>query len=1027
MGKLPPNPSEGRILELVAAAALHALTLLAIGGCLRGSLVEDIVASNFLPDYSAFVVADKYRQWRRWAPVPASVAWRVAHYFHVLVWAEKRLTLKRSPFAAHIASILTRDSTQPLFVRREGDALVPLKSGDLAANLARWDLQLNDGRRFVAAVLDRAGLDGSAEGAISGRDSGASTGGAYGGASLLVPMNMLALASPLIDAELRSLGLATSPGRRLKLPSNTLAGRPVALPVLPDESQRPRGHGSAEECAIRVGDGFRIAAYQHAIRKLERCHSVDRAVALALLLIFCAGVINREELFYVTEALVRRQAHHHDGRVFVRTKTVRLGLREVVLEGPVLWFLQDLPTALPRAFAARLDDAANALLGDYGGGDLNRLLDYAAAAATFVLPGPVREFAIGRLASRTLDLAARARWAVYDNATLVPRSWSVPLRVSARSAPAQHSSLREEVRPIVAAVWEANKVKGDDKKRTEVQERLSAFTMAGLSEHASLFLRVLNRVASWNDKPGTLLRYVAPLRTHLELHTSRYGELAEDDAVQNWLDIFERDRAKHADSSISNQKIRRTVAGFLASELGIPLDRADGVALPDIGIDFMNDADVSRALDQVNALRETTALVQDRTQLYLDLRTSFSARSDEARKSRTEDFSLDDDAIWFVVNYLSGAATKTTNAGRAGAAKVRDGERLRRVLRLIRGRLFPDEYVKQVEWIAATAQRRATGNASLDAMAMRRVLINRQYFDALKPEALQNASIYERLTRLSRLSREYGHAAPSVTITCYYALLSDNRCQWYAALNASFRMRPAAGLMSVAWEVKENTASKRLRKPRQAPEPDFPSLVSCAPRLDDASVCIVAVSQPEALRYVVCRLAGLEQKDAETCVSMAPADAARVEAILSEVVWHPGQALTQPNLSKDALASGLRLLNEMLCRFDVPLVHDVVAHMAVGINGVDLTKERPATATVQAVVDAVRAADLEPRAVFNATRGSTRRYAGCDTIVAALNDRALKRHDVVLFATKSGRRNASQTLLLSAALLCAVSTFRSSK
>ena len=1026
LGKLPPNLGEEALLQRVAEIALQTLSLLVFSAGLRGQLLKDIVASNCLPDYSAFVVADKYRQWPRWASVTPSVARWVEHYVHVLVMAAKRLADKGSPFASLVASIATRDSTQPLFVRREGDALVPLESADVAANLARWGLRLNDGRRFVAGVLDRAGLDASAESAISGRDDGSLTGGAYGSSSLLVPMHMLALASPLIEAELLSLGLTTIPRKKLKLPANTLAGGPATLPLLRDELQRPRGYGSAQECAIRVSDGFRIAAYRHAMRKLERCQSIDPVSALALLLIFRAGVINREELFAVVEALVRRHAHYHDGRVFVQTRTARLGLREVVLEGPILSFLQDLPSDLPRAFAARLDDWAHALLKKWGGGDLDRLLDYADAAASFVLPGPVREFAIGREAGRTLDLSARARWAAYDDAKVSPRPWSLPGRFMARSAPTQNSSLREEVRPIVAAVSAANKVKGDDKKRTEVQTRLNSFSTAGLSEHASLFLRVLIRVASWNDKPGTLLRYAAPLRALLQLHASRCGEFAEDDAVQNWMEIFERDRAEHADSSTSNQKIRRSVAGFLAAELGIPFERADGMELPAVAIDFMNHADVSRALDQVNALQETTPLVRDRCWLYLNLRDSFSARSDEARKGRSEDFCYDHRAIWFVVNYLSGTATKTGNAGRAGEAVLREAERVRRLLLLITGPLFPSEYIDQVESIAATAQRRATGNATLDAMAMRRIAINRQYFIALTPETVQNASIYERLTCLPRLSRSYGHAASWVTIACYYALLSDNRAQWYAALDASFRVQPAAGLMSVARQIKEDSARRRMPVVRRPPQPRFPPLVNCAPRLDDASICIDAIGQPDLLRYVACRLAGLSGKDAETCVPVSSVDAARVEAVLGEVVWFPGQARTPPALSKDALASGVRLLNEMLCRFDVPLARDAAAHIAAGSKGLELTKERPAVATVHAVLAAVRAADLEPRADFTSPRGARGGQRAGDRIVPALNERAWKHHRVVLFATTSGRRTASQALLLSAAYVCAISAFWSS-
>jgi len=111
-----------------------------------------------------------------------------------------------------------------------------------------------------------------------------------------------------------------------------------------------------------------------------------------------------------------------------------------------------------------------------GGGDLDRLLDYADAAASFVLPGPVREFAIGREAAARLIFRPRA-WAA-TTMRGVPTA-VVPTRpLHGSLAPTQNSSLREEVRPIVAAVSAANKVKSDDKKRTEVQTRLNSFSTA---------------------------------------------------------------------------------------------------------------------------------------------------------------------------------------------------------------------------------------------------------------------------------------------------------------------------------------------------------------------------------------------------------------------------------------------------------------------------------------------------------------------------------------------------------------------
>jgi len=58
------------------------------------------------------------------------------------------------------------------------------------------------------------------------------------------------------------------------------------------------------------------------------------------------------------------------------------------------------------------------------------------------------------------------------------------------------------------------------------------------------------------------------------------------------------------------------------------------------------------------------------------------------RERPLEDFCYDHRAIWFVVNYLSGTATKTGNAGRAGEAVLREAERVRRLLLLITGRSF---------------------------------------------------------------------------------------------------------------------------------------------------------------------------------------------------------------------------------------------------------------------------------------------------------------------------------------------------
>jgi len=232
-------------------------------------------------------------------------------------------------------------------------------------------------------------------------------------------------------------------------------------------------------------------------------------------------------------------------------------------------------------------------------------------------------------------------------------------------------------------------------------------------------------------------------------------------------------------------------------------------------------------------------------------------------------------------------------------------------------------------------------------------------------------------------------------------------------------------LMNLAWTVREETARKRMKKPCFRERfPHLPPLLECAPRLEPWATCVDGAGQSELVYYAACRLAGLSAHDAETSVSIHPVSANLVEDALKQVAWSPGREQTPPRLSADALDVAQQLMEALVRRLDPMLVQDALRTMKVAVGGLELTTDRPASGTARAIVEAINTSQLVPRAVFTRARGGTLKHrTGAAEIVRALSDPALKHDRVLLYATYSGRRNATQALLLSGAFVAAMSGF----
>jgi len=82
--------------------------------------------------------------------------------------------------------------------------------------------------------------------------------------------------------------------------------------------------------------------------------------------------------------------------------------------------------------------------------------------------------------------------------------------------------------------------------------------------------------------------------------------VAEDDAVQNWMEIFRAGPRGARGLKYQQPEDPPKCRGFSCRGAGHPIRTRRRMELPAVAIDFMNHADVSRALDQVNALQETT-------------------------------------------------------------------------------------------------------------------------------------------------------------------------------------------------------------------------------------------------------------------------------------------------------------------------------------------------------------------------------------------------------------------------------------
>jgi hypothetical protein len=906
------------IAELGAALAKASLALLSavvfITGH-RGMRVETIARSHFSFDRGVWFSADKFPGEIRPIPVPAQLVGHFEAYFAVVHSVAYRLRATHPDSAMDLVRRLLPNSTEPLFIMLDADGTVrALATADVAAWLGEFGLARNDGRRYLANILQDAGLSIADENAVAGRAGDGQQ--AYPESSALVP----ALVVDNVRAVLERTLAAWSLPQPYVLSGRTMGKVGLQCSPLPVQRLvRPRQLHEPETCPFRLHDGFRLTQYAVAKSRFESNVPDDAIVAFAHALIFESGVEHEDELIHVLEVCFADGAYVHEGLGYVQSVTPTLGLRELKIGQFATCLIGNLPAELPAPLELRrrLDKGSADLLHSEIEGALGELLDAAHAAHAYGLPGPIRDFVSGRLAPRTPSLKTRAR---HLNGHVGPMAAYTEPR-SALPQPRRRgaTSLKIELRParlLVAKVRKKQRRSGKARSRL-LKRLLMSLSTEGMSAAAVAVVDVMRRLTQIDDAPGTVIRYERPVRDLIERVPREIHASHDRLAVFDWGPIVSRalaDARSEGDASVRKAAYDHF---FAVLEIGIDAGKRTLRSAPSSPVDAICPSEVEAALTYIAAANVPERIRMKATALLL-LRISFPNRSDEPRWLRWRDVHLGS-TLLVTIAEDAGAALKSPLAARD--ASINADQRLRDVLRTlleVRGkdeRVFASDVdpseLNRVESLVEGALKAVAGTREINAMVLRRYAINASFGLALAPDTAALRSTEQLRSDLITAAATAGHSSCWTALRSYAYDFSEWRYAWFAEGTSGLGLSPnpvcrerivrGCSLSAARKQVQRTRSRHGLAAPFAVAVPKHTvPLKNLAPSTER-----VALEKPKPSRsdvgrrlgYLFHRIAGDAQSVAEAAVSIDPDSVSEIESRLSLLAGKCGTTLrsTQPS------------------------------------------------------------------------------------------------------------------------------------
>jgi hypothetical protein len=928
---LPPRAGIEKLREVLKGASLPLLSAVVFITAHRGTRVETIARSHFSFDRCVWFAADKFPEEIRPIPLPAQLVAYFEAYFALVRSVAYRLRTSHAETAKDLVRRVDPRSMESLFVMLDAEGTVrALTAADVAAWLGDFGVARNDGRRFLANALQDAGLSIADENAVAGRAGDGQR--AYSESSALVP----ALVVEKVCAVLRRILDVWSLPQPHVLAGRTIGPRAHRRSPLPvRRPSRPRQLYEPEPCAFRLHDGFRLTQYAAAKSRFERNVPDDALTAFTHALIFESGVEHEDELICVLELCIAGRAHVHAGLGYVHTSTPNLGLRELKIGRLSTSLIDKLPADLPGPLELRrrLDNTSGDLLHvEQTEGALAELLDAARTAHAYGLPGPIREFACGRLTPSTLSLQARARQLSQpiveamlhteprSHVRLPPRRGATALKIELKAARLLVAKVRKKQRRSV-------------KSRIRLLKRLlMGFSTDGMSDVGILVVDVMRHIAQVDDAPATVVRYERAIRDLLEKVPPEIRKFRDRLAVFDWGPLVER--ALAAARSEGDASVRKAAYYHLFAVLRISFgsERQTVLQPPRSAVDALSRGEVQAALKCIAGAAVPERIRMKAAALML-VRISIPTRSDELRWLRWCDVHIGS-TLLVTISEVAGAALKTPLAARDSSTDA--DPRLRDILRSLQAVNSGDRHVfmsemdpselSRVEALVEGALKAVACSREINAMALRRHAINTALGMALSPATNALRSTEQLRSDLISASGTAGHSSCWTALRSYAHDFSEWRHAWFAEGKSGLGLSPSAvskdritrgSSLSAARKQVQRTRSRNwpvvaavlIVPPKRA----LP-LVTLAPSTERATAKrpqATPVDVANRLGYLSHRLAGDTQSDAEVAVAIDRDSVLDIEANLSAWVQRGGTLLRSTELARGLGRSSIRLMTEL--------------------------------------------------------------------------------------------------------------------